>query len=69
MSTRLLPDSEGGRRTGKARFPLYGRVFTRRPERNGRPCRIVTRGTRNTVLVEFDDGYRVVTSGNYLRRR
>lgn len=49
-------------------YPLVWRVRTRLPERKGQRCRVVCRGRMNTVLVEFDDGYRVATSGNYLRR-
>lgn len=32
------------------------------PERKGKPCRILTRGRMNSILVEFEDGYKVVTS-------
>lgn len=33
-----------------------------------RPCRVVARGGMNSVLVEFEDGRRVVTSRNALRK-
>ena len=46
----------------------YWRVRTRLPERFGRPCRVLARGSKHTILVEFEDGYRVATSGNYVRR-
>jgi hypothetical protein len=46
----------------------YWRVRTRLPDRFGKPCRVVVRGRLNSVLVEFDDGYRVVTSRNYVRK-
>lgn len=49
-------------------FPLYWRVRRRLPERYRQKCRVLTRGRLNTVLVEFEDGFRVTTSGNYLRR-
>lgn len=29
-------------------------------------CKVLARGKMNTCLVEFEDGYRVTTSGNYL---
>lgn len=30
--------------------------------RKGRRCRVVCSGSKNSVLVEFEDGFRVVTS-------
>ena len=50
-------------------YPYYWRVSTRLPERKGQPCRVIARGRMNSFLVEFMDGYRVVTSRNYLRKR
>jgi len=44
------------------------RVRTRLPERFGQRCRVLVRGAMNSCLVEFEDGYRVVTSRNYVRR-
>jgi hypothetical protein len=38
------------------------------PSRKGERCRVLVRGTMNSALVEFEDGYRVVTSRNGLRR-
>lgn len=35
---------------------------TRLPERKGQPCRVLARGSMNSILVEFMDGYKVVTS-------
>lgn len=50
-------------------YPLYWRVRTRFPERFGQRCRVLCRSRRmNSALVEFADGYRVVTSRNYVRR-
>lgn len=48
---------------------MVWRVRTRLPERFGRPCRVVVRGTLNSCLVEFEDGCRVVTSRWYVRKR
>jgi hypothetical protein len=42
------------------------RVKTRLPERYMAPCKVLARGKMNTCLVEFEDGYRVTTSRNYL---
>ena len=36
--------------------------------RKGQPCRIVCRGKLNNVLVEFEDGFRVVTSRYAVRK-
>ena len=41
----------------------------RLPERKNQLCRILVRGKMNSVLVEFDDGYKVVTSWFAVRRR
>ena len=46
----------------------YWRVRARLPERFGQPCRVLARGSKNTILVEFEDGFRVVTSRTYVRR-
>jgi hypothetical protein len=42
------------------------RVFDR--DRKGELCRVVVRGAMNSALIEFEDGWRVVTSRNGLRR-
>jgi hypothetical protein len=40
-----------------------------RPEgRKGHLLRVICRGTMNSALVEFEDGYRAVVSRNGLRR-
>lgn len=44
------------------------RVKTRCPKRYLTPCRVLVRGKMNSCLVEFQDGYRVVTSRNYVMR-
>ncbi|HEY9678619.1 MAG TPA: hypothetical protein V6C76_11455 [Drouetiella sp.] len=46
----------------------YWRVKTRLPERFGQRCRVLVRGKMNNCLVEFEDGYKVVTSRNYVRK-
>lgn len=38
------------------------------PERFGEPCRIVAVGRMNSALVEFADGYRVITSRYAVRK-
>lgn len=42
---------------------------SRLPERKGMPCRMLARGKMNSVLVEFADGQRVVTSRFAVRKR
>jgi len=37
-------------------------------DRAGQRCRVLARGGMNSALVEFADGYRVVTSRGGLRR-
>lgn len=41
---------------------------SRLPERKGERCRVLVRGRMNSVLVEFADGLRVVTSRYAVRR-
>jgi len=52
----------------KPHTPYIWRVKARLPERYMTPCRILARGKMNTCLVEFEDGYRVTTSRNYLMK-
>lgn len=40
----------------------------RLPERKGQLCRVLVRGRMNSILVEFEDGYRVVTSRFAVRK-
>jgi len=50
-------------------MPYYWRVRSRFPERFGQRCRVLVRSRRmNSALVEFEDGFRVVTSRNYVRK-
>jgi hypothetical protein len=49
-------------------FPYRWRVRTRLPDRYGQRCRVTARGSLNSIRVEFDDGFEVVTSRWYLRR-
>lgn len=49
-------------------YPLVWFWRSRLPERKGTACRIVCKGRMNSVLVEFPDGFRVVTSLNAVRK-
>lgn len=46
----------------------FWRVRTRYPERWGMKCAVLARGKMNSCLVEFEDGYRTITSRNYVRK-
>lgn len=41
---------------------------SRLPERKGQLCRVLARGAMNSIMVEFEDGYRVITSRFAVRR-
>jgi hypothetical protein len=43
-------------------FPYVYRLD--RQDRKGQLCRVLARGNMNSCLVEFPDGYRMVTSRN-----
>lgn len=40
----------------------------RLPERKGQRCRVLARGKMNSILVEFADGWKVVTSRYAVRK-
>ena len=40
-----------------------------RQGRKGQFSKVLARGTRNSCLVEFEDGYRMVTRRNAIRKR
>lgn len=39
------------------------------PERKGQPCRVLARGKMNSILVEFEDRFKVITSRFAVRKR
>jgi hypothetical protein len=41
---------------------------SRLPERKGKLCRVIARGKMNSILVEFEDGMKVVTSRYAVRK-
>lgn len=46
--------------------------WRKKPEgqnRKGQHCRVVARGRMNSIMVEFEDGYRVITSRYAVRER
>lgn len=46
----------------------YWRVKARLPERFGQKCRLIACGRLNSALVEFEDGFKVVTCRYYVRK-
>ncbi len=50
-------------------FDFVWRVKTRLPGRQGQRCRVLVRSSRmNSCLVMFEDGFKVVTSRNNVRK-
>ncbi len=50
---------------------MFDRVWFWRkwlPERKGQRCRIIARGKMNAALIEFEDGYRVISSRYAVRK-
>lgn len=58
----------GDRDEGGATLTHYWRIRKRLPERFGEPCTVLARGRMNSILIQFADGKRVVTSGNFVRK-
>ena len=50
-------------------WPYWWRVRKWLPDRYGQPCRVLARGSMNSAMVEFPDGYRTITNRWFLRRR
>lgn len=46
----------------------YWRLRCRLPDRHGTPCRVIARGTMNSVQIEFADGVRHIVSRYSIRR-
>lgn len=38
------------------------------PDRHGQACRVIATGKMNSALIEFADGYKVITSRYAVRR-
>ena len=52
-------------------YPAFNHVWfwlARLPERKGQCCAVLARGRMNSILVQFQDGFRVVTSRHAVRR-
>lgn len=46
----------------------YWRIRKHHPERFGQLCRILACGKLNSILVEFEDGYKMITIRYYVRK-
>ena len=51
-----------------APFDRYWRLRVRLPERYGKLCRVIARGTMNSAMIEFEDGVRHIVSRNAFRK-
>jgi hypothetical protein len=49
-------------------WPYRWHWRARLPERRGQLFRVLARGSLNSCLIEFQDGTRIITSRNALRR-
>jgi hypothetical protein len=50
-------------------MPDFAYVYRwNRQGRKGQRCRLLIRGKMNSILVQFPDGYTMVTSGNAIRK-
>lgn len=47
---------------------IFYRYAWNRMGRKGQRCRVLVRGKMNSCLVEFEDGFKAVTSRNALRK-
>ena len=61
-------DGMGDAMTCWAQFDHVWFWRSRLPERKGERCRVLARGRMNSILVEFTDGYRTITSRYAVRR-
>jgi len=43
-------------------FDHQWRWSSRLPQRKDRKCRVLAKGSMNSVLIEFEDGYKVIAS-------
>jgi len=51
--------------------PMFNKIWfwkSKLPERKGQYCRVLVYGKMNSILVEFEDGFKVVTSRYAVRR-
>jgi hypothetical protein len=49
-------------------FDRYWRIHKHRPDRYRHKCRVLARGAKNSCLIEFEDGERVITDRWNIRK-
>jgi len=54
--------------TDDTKYPYVWYWKSRLPERKGQLCRVMVRGKMNSIVVEFEDGFTVVTSRYAIRK-
>jgi len=52
----------------KDSYPYYWRIKKQLPERFKTRCRLLASGKMNSVLIEFEDGLKVITNRYFIRR-
>ena len=65
---RPLEQADGAVKGIQPAYPYIWYWRKRLPERKDQLCKVLVRGTMNSALIEFQDGYRAVVSRNALRR-
>jgi hypothetical protein len=64
-----MPSPTRRNRTASTSAPAVEYIYRwDRQGRKGQPCHLLQRGTMNSCLVEFADGYRMVTSRNAIKK-
>lgn len=61
------PPKPAARRQSAASSNFPYQMWWKRCGRQHQRCRVFARGSKNSVGVEFEDGFRMVISGNSLR--
>jgi hypothetical protein len=67
--TAIRAPESSGIVPAEAAWPMVWWWRSHLPERKDQACRVLVRGARNSCLVEFPDGFQVVTSRWAVRRR
>lgn len=69
LRDRIQPKFEPAIKSDKFDHVWYWHAQPMRPiNRKGQRCRVLVSGAKNSVLVEFPDGFKVVTSRYAVRR-
>jgi hypothetical protein len=67
-----MPDvleAEGGTRVAMSEVEEFPYLYLwHRQDRKDQPCKVLARGKMNSSCVQFEDGYKMITSRHALRR-